>query len=85
MKIICLLGSPRKSGNSATVAARLMARAGLLLAAHCSPFVGMADTEVLFAEPHVASTGVVGVVLPAALATTALAGLTTTVAELIVL
>ena len=30
MKIICLLGSPRKSGNSATVAARLMARAGLL-------------------------------------------------------
>lgn len=30
MKIICLLGSPRKNGNSATVAARLMARAAEL-------------------------------------------------------
>lgn len=30
MKIVCLLGSPRKTGNSATVAARLMARAAAL-------------------------------------------------------
>lgn len=30
MKIVCLLGSPRKNGNSATVAARLLARAAEL-------------------------------------------------------
>jgi len=30
MKIVCLLGSPRKKGNSATVAARLMERAAAL-------------------------------------------------------
>ena len=30
MKIVCLLGSPRKNGNSATVAAHLTARAAEL-------------------------------------------------------
>ena len=37
-----------------------MARAVFPLA-HCAPFVGMVDTAVLFATPHRASTGVVGV------------------------
>ena len=59
----------------------LMARAGLLLVSvHCSPLAGMVVTALPFAVPHVALTWVVGVALPAALATTALEGLTTTVA-----